>query len=158
MSNVMDNIILDLQIVTKDQQNLPSEQQLEKWLKVILSKFQDQAELTIRIVDAEESQYLNNTYRHKNKPTNVLSFPFESPIDIDVPLLGDLVICKSVVEKEALEQQKTLQSHWAHMIVHGCLHLLGYDHITDNEANEMESIEIEIMHHLGFDNPYQERV
>lgn len=158
MSNVIDNnIILDLQIVTEEQENLPSKEQVENWLKVILSPFQDQAELTVRIVDVEESQYLNNTYRHKNKPTNVLSFPFESLIDIEVPLLGDLVICKSVVESEALQQKKSLQSHWAHMIVHGCLHLLGYDHITDEDANEMESIEIDIMHQLGFDNPYQEQ-
>lgn len=151
----MSEIILDLQIASEETENLPSETQIMQWLDVILPQFMDQAEITIRIVDQAESQQLNNTYRHKDKPTNVLSFPFESPIEIDVPLLGDLIICKQVVEAEAQEQHKSLTSHWAHMIVHGCLHLLGYDHILDEEAEEMENIEIDIMRHLGFDNPYQ---
>lgn len=151
----MSEIILDLQIATTQTDRLPTEQQIMQWLNVILPQFMDQAEITIRIVDEAESQQLNYTYRQKNKPTNVLSFPFESPIDIEVPLLGDLIICKQVVEKEAQEQHKLLISHWAHMIVHGCLHLLGYDHIVDEEAEEMESIEIDIMKQLGFDDPYQ---
>ncbi|WP_392553183.1 rRNA maturation RNase YbeY [Orbus wheelerorum] len=150
----MDSIILDLQIATKDQQNLPSEEQINLWLNLILRPFMSNAELTIRIVDEMESQQLNSTYRHKDKPTNVLSFPFESPVEIETPLLGDLIICKQVVEQEAKEQNKSLSSHWAHMITHGCLHLLGYDHIEDEEAEEMESLEIEIMAELGFDNPY----
>ncbi|MWN89611.1 rRNA maturation RNase YbeY [Gilliamella sp. Pra-s65] len=151
----MSAIILDLQIATEDNQNLPTEAQILQWLGVILPQFVDNAELTIRIVDEQESQQLNNTYRHKDKPTNVLSFPFESPIEIDVPLLGDLVICQQVVEAEATQQHKSLTSHWAHMIVHGCLHLLGYDHILDDEAEEMENIEIDIMQQLGFEDPYQ---
>ena len=151
----MSAIILDLQIATDDNQNLPTEEQIIQWLNVILPQFMDNAEITIRIVDEQESQQLNNTYRHKDKPTNVLSFPFESPIEIEVPLLGDLIICKQVVEAEAKEQHKSLTAHWAHMIVHGCLHLLGYDHILDEEAEEMENIEIDIMQQLGFDNPYQ---
>jgi probable rRNA maturation factor len=151
----MSKIILDLQVATKDHQNLPTEKQIIKWLEVILPQFMDSAEITIRIVDEQESQQLNSTYRHKDKPTNVLSFPFESPIEIAVPLLGDLVICKQVVEAEAIAQHKSLTSHWAHMIVHGCLHLLGYDHILDEEAKEMENIEISIMQQLGFDDPYQ---
>ena len=151
----MSEIILDLQIATTQTDRLPTEQQIMQWLNVILPQFMDQAEITIRIVDEAESQQLNHTYRQKNKPTNVLSFPFESPIDIEVPLLGDLIICKQVVEKEAIEQHKLLISHWAHMIVHGCLHLLGYDHIVDEEAEEMENIEIDIMKQLGFDDPYQ---
>lgn len=150
----MNNIILDLQIATTNQDNLPTTEQINQWLNIILPPFMDKAELTIRIVDKDESQQLNNTYRHKDKPTNVLSFPFESPIEIETPLLGDLVICKQVVEQEAIEQEKSLLSHWAHMIVHGCLHLLGYDHIDDEEAEEMESLEIEIMAELGFANPY----
>lgn len=151
----MSEIILDLQVAITQTDRLPTEQQIMQWLNVILPQFMDQAEITIRIVDEAESQQLNHTYRQKNKPTNVLSFPFESPIDIEVPLLGDLIICKQVVEKEAQEQHKLLISHWAHMIVHGCLHLLGYDHIVDEEAEEMESIEIDIMKQLGFDDPYQ---
>lgn len=151
----MSNIILDLQIASQNNDNLPSEQQMTQWLNLILPQFVDNGELTIRIVDEQESQELNNRYRKKNKATNVLSFPFEAPVDIDVPLLGDLVICKSIIESEALEQNKSLTSHWAHMIVHGCLHLLGYDHILDDEAEDMENIEIDIMAQLGFNNPYQ---
>lgn len=151
----MDKIILDLQIATSDSNDIPSQDKIQQWLTFILPQFVNEAELTIRIVDEQESQYLNNLYRHKDKPTNVLSFPFESPVEMETPLLGDLVICKQIVQKEAQEQNKSLESHWAHMIVHGCLHLLGYDHIDDNEAQEMESIEIDIMADLGFANPYE---
>lgn len=150
----MKNILLDLQIASQNSDHLPSEDVIYSWLNIILPQFIENAELTIRITDQEESQYLNNLYRHKDKPTNVLSFPFESPIEMETPLLGDLVICKQIVEAEAQEQNKTLQSHWAHMIVHGCLHLLGYDHIDDEDAQEMEDLEIEIMKDLGFENPY----
>ena len=151
----MDKIILDLQIAVSDSNDIPSQDKIQQWLTFILPQFVNEAELTIRIVDEQESQYLNNLYRHKDRPTNVLSFPFESPVEMETPLLGDLVICKQIVQKEALEQNKSLESHWAHMIVHGCLHLLGYDHIDDNEAQEMESIEIDIMADLGFANPYE---
>lgn len=151
----MDKIILDLQIAASDSSDIPSQDKIQQWLTFILPQFVNEAELTIRIVDEQESQYLNNLYRHKDRPTNVLSFPFESPVEMETPLLGDLVICKQIVQKEAQEQNKSLESHWAHMIVHGCLHLLGYDHIDDNEAQEMESIEIDIMADLGFANPYE---
>ncbi|GAA5109402.1 rRNA maturation RNase YbeY [Orbus sasakiae] len=151
----MNSIILDLQIVSENHENLPTEAQINQWLNVILPPFMPNAELTIRIVDQAESQQLNHTYRQKNKPTNVLSFPFESPVEMETPLLGDLIICKQIIEQEAQEQHKSLTSHWAHMIVHGCLHLLGYDHIDDDEAEEMEGLEIEIMAELGFSNPYE---
>ena len=113
-----------------------------------------EAEVTVRIVDEAESNELNLTYRGKDKPTNVLSFPFEAPPGLELPLLGDLVICRQVVEREAEEQGKPLMAHWAHMVVHGSLHLLGYDHIDDEEAEEMEQLERDIMQELGFADPY----
>ena len=103
----------------------------------------------------EESQQLNSQYRQKDKPTNVLSFPFEVPEGIELNLLGDLVVCASVVEQEAKEQNKVLFHHWAHMIVHGCLHLLGYDHINDADADEMEALEVKILAKLAISNPYE---
>ena len=86
----------------------------------------------------------------------MLSFPFEVPKDIELNLLGDLVICVNVIEQEATEQNKPIMAHWAHMVIHGCLHLTGYDHISDDEALEMESLEIDILSKLGFNNPYEE--
>lgn len=111
-------------------------------------------EVTIRIVSPEESQELNATYRGKDKPTNVLSFPFEQPPGLNLPILGDLAVCHEVVIQEAEDQQKSVENHWAHMIIHGTLHLLGYDHINDLEAEEMESLEVEILNSLGIDDPY----
>lgn len=112
------------------------------------------AELTLRIVDADESRSLNNTYRHKDKPTNVLSFPCEVPEIPDLTLLGDLVVCAPLVIEEAQAQRKTTEAHWAHLVVHGTLHLIGYDHIEDTEAEIMESLETRIMIELGYPNPY----
>ncbi|RLV60127.1 rRNA maturation RNase YbeY [Parashewanella curva] len=147
---------VDLQLAC-DASNLPSQAEFELWASTAIQHHMSVAELTIRIVEAEESQQLNHQYRNKDKPTNVLSFPFEAPEGIDLPLLGDLIICADVVKKEAEEQNKPLQAHWAHMVVHGCLHLLGYDHIDDNEAEEMESLETELIESLGFENPYKEK-
>ncbi|MEZ9929621.1 rRNA maturation RNase YbeY [Vibrio breoganii] len=147
-------IYLDLQLAVENDSQLPSEQDFQSWLDYTLTQFQPDSELTIRIVDSEESHQLNHDYRGKDKPTNVLSFPFEAPPGVEINLLGDLVICKQVVEDEAAAQQKPLTAHWAHMLVHGSLHLLGYDHIQDEEAEEMESLETEIMQGLGFDDPY----
>ena len=146
---------LDLQIAT-DNNRLPTQDNFELWVRTALGNTMTEAELTIRIVDDVESQNLNSTYRGKDKPTNVLSFPFEAPPEIEIPLLGDLIICASVVEQEAIQQNKPSQAHWAHMVVHGCLHLLGYDHINDAEAEEMESIETQLIENLGFNNPYKE--
>ncbi len=147
------SIILDLQVATTATE-IPSEQAFQRYLEAAVSPFQADAEVTIRIVDEEESQQLNFDYRHKDKPTNVLSFPFQAPPGIELPLLGDLVICVQVVAKEALEQNKTLEAHWAHMVVHGCLHLLGFDHINDTDAEEMEAEEVQILQELGFADPY----
>ncbi|MFB2641757.1 rRNA maturation RNase YbeY [Shewanella bicestrii] len=150
------DLALDVQYATASDY-LPSEEQFALWVKTAIGNSMEQAELTIRIVDARESQMLNSTYRGKDKPTNVLSFPFEAPPEIELPLLGDLVICAAVVENEAHEQDKTLEAHWAHMVVHGCLHLLGYDHIEDEEAEEMESLETQLIESLGFTDPYKEQ-
>jgi len=150
----MSTVILDLQLACEREQGLPSEADFRRWLEAVLPQFQPESEVTIRLVDVAESQELNHTYRGKDKPTNVLSFPFEAPPGIDLPLLGDLIICRQVVEQEAQEQDKALEAHWAHMVIHGSLHLLGYDHIEDDEAEEMESLETEIMLALGYPDPY----
>ncbi|MFA0524632.1 rRNA maturation RNase YbeY [Vibrio sp. 10N.222.52.C3] len=148
------SIELDLQLAVENEQGLPTEQDIQLWLGKTIPQFQENAELTVRIVDTQESHQLNHEYRGKDKPTNVLSFPFEAPPGIELDLLGDLIICRQVVEKEAEEQSKPLLAHWAHMVVHGSLHLLGYDHIEDDEAEEMESLETEIMQSMGFEDPY----
>ncbi|WP_034913343.1 MULTISPECIES: rRNA maturation RNase YbeY [Erwinia] len=150
----MSVVILDLQLACDSAEGLPPEADFQRWLEAVLPQFQAESEVTIRVVDEAESHTLNHTYRGKDKPTNVLSFPFEAPPGIELPLLGDLIICRQVVEKEAVEQDKPLLAHWAHMVIHGSLHLLGYDHIDDDEAEEMESIETEIMLALGYDDPY----
>jgi len=148
------SIKLDLQLAVEDENGLPSEANFATWLEAAITPFQEQAEVTIRIVDSEESHQLNMDYRGKDKPTNVLSFPFEAPPGMELDLLGDLVICRQVVEQEASEQNKPLLAHWAHMVVHGSLHLLGYVHIEDDEAEEMESLETELMQKLGLEDPY----
>ncbi|WP_221074216.1 rRNA maturation RNase YbeY [Agarivorans aestuarii] len=146
--------VVDLQIATGDQENLPSITAFESWLHATLVEQDHDSEITVRIVDEAESQALNSQYRNKDKPTNVLSFPFEAPPGVLLPLLGDLVICRQVVEREAEEQGKAVFDHWAHMVVHGSLHLLGYDHIEDQEAEEMEALEIAVLTKLGISNPY----
>ena len=113
-------------------------------------------EVTVRICDSAESQQLNNDYRGKDKPTNVLSFVFEAPTHIESPFLGDLVICAALVEREAKEQNKAILDHWAHLCIHGLLHLLGYDHIEEEEALEMENLETHVLAQLGIDDPYQD--
>ncbi|MGN5074981.1 rRNA maturation RNase YbeY [Aeromonas veronii] len=148
------SVTLDLQLASASPDGLPTEAQLQGWLNGTILGFQQEAEVTVRIVDEAESNELNLTYRGKDKPTNVLSFPFEAPPGLELPLLGDLVICRQVVEREAEEQGKPLMAHWAHMVVHGSLHLLGYDHIEDEEAEEMEALERDIMQELGFADPY----
>lgn len=150
----MGSILVDLQIATENIEDLPTEEQIVQWATAAVQPEGNEVEMTVRIVDEAESHELNLTYRGKDRPTNVLSFPFECPDEVELPLLGDLVICRQVVEREAVEQDKPLMAHWAHMVVHGSLHLLGYDHIEDDEAEEMESLETQIMQGLGFADPY----
>jgi probable rRNA maturation factor len=121
-----------------------------------LQKFKKKAEVTIRIVNKNEIAKLNEAYRNKNYPTNVLSFPLEvkQNIPMKFPLLGDIVVCANVVSEEAKQQGKPIKSHWAHMIVHGTLHLLGFDHEIDEDAEKMETLEIAILQQLKIANPY----
>lgn len=116
----------------------------------------DRCELTIRIVGEAESRRLNRDYRNVDRPTNVLSFPCDLPTDVDGggDLLGDLVICAPVVEREADEQGRSRESHYAHMVIHGVLHLLGYDHQAEDEAQAMETLESSILGRLGYPDPY----
>ena len=150
----MGKMIIDLQIACEQETGLPTAEQFEQWATAAVQPQSDEVEMTVRIVDEAESHELNLNYRGKDRPTNVLSFPFECPDEVELPLLGDLVICRQVVEREAQEQDKPVMAHWAHMVVHGSLHLLGYDHIEDDEAEEMESLETQIMTGLGFADPY----
>ena len=133
---------------------IPSEQDFLNWVTTVTCEKKPDAEVSIRIVDKLESQTLNKQYRGINKPTNVLSFPADFPEGVHIPLLGDIVICAPIVELEAKAQNKTLEDHWAHMLIHGVLHLLGYDHIEDNEAEIMEALEIKYLAHLGISSPY----
>lgn len=153
--------IIDLQLAcdtdTPAGKALPAEHDIQCWADCVFTQLQlGDFEFTVRFVDEEESQSLNFQYREKDYPTNVLSFPFECPPDIDLNLLGDLVICAPVILREAAEQHKNVSHHYAHMIVHGLLHLLGYDHIEDAEAQEMEALEINILSQLSIDDPYQD--
>lgn len=147
------NVDLDVQ---REVDALPKDEDLLEWLKATLI-FENHAatELTIRFVTEEEISDLNKQYRNKEGSTNILSFPFEIPDEVELNLLGDLVICADVVKKEAKQQNKEEISHWAHMVVHGTLHLLGYDHLTDEQANVMETKEIKILSQLGYTDPYR---
>jgi probable rRNA maturation factor len=132
----------------------PDPEKIQHWVDVALDGLTQDTEIVVRIVDEEESAELNEQYRLKSGPTNILTFPFEAPEGVELSLLGDLVICAPVLEKEALEQHKALTDHWAHIVVHGVLHLLGYDHIDDDEAELMESREIAVLGRLNIENPY----
>jgi probable rRNA maturation factor len=142
---------------------LPSAQAVRLWAETAARMAGGaRGEIAIRIVDEQESQDLNRDYRGKDKPTNVLSFPFEMPDDLPEALhaelgdgiIGDIAICAPVVAREAVEQGKPAEAHWAHMVVHGVLHLLGHDHVDDAGAEIMEALEIRVLDHLGFANPY----
>lgn len=136
---------------------VPTAAALRRWAKAALAGRKPEAELAIRVVDEAESAELNSRYRKKPRPANVLSFPVELPTGLPLAAIGDLVICAPVVLREAVEQGKSAEAHWAHMVVHGCLHLLGFDHETEAEAAHMEPLETDILHKLGFPDPYTPR-
>ena len=135
---------------------LPSAVSFRRWVEAALrgAKRRKPAELAIRIVDIDEGRALNRDYRGKDYATNVLSFPAELPPGVALPLIGDLAICAPVVLREATEQGKAARDHWAHLTIHGVLHLLGYDHIEDSEAQTMEALETRILAGLGIADPY----
>jgi probable rRNA maturation factor len=144
---------IDVQFAV-DNAKVPGTEQFTVWANAALGSVDTDSELTIRVVDETEGAQLNEAWREKNGPTNVLSFPAELAEEIQPKLLGDIVICAPVVAREAREQDKTAEAHWAHMVIHGTLHLLGYDHIDNKDAERMESLEIEILNTLDLDNPY----
>jgi probable rRNA maturation factor len=149
---------VDLQVAVEDAGGIPEASTLEKWAEAALEAGgrSEDAELTVRVVGEDEIHALNRDYRHVDRTTNILSFPFECPPEVKLPLIGDLVICMSVLRREAKEQNKTLDEHFAHLVVHGCLHLIGYDHIEPADAAVMEPLEIKALAALGYDNPYRD--
>lgn len=144
---------LELQIATGSD-GLPTETRFKRWIDAALAGQSGSVEITLRLVDEAESRRLNNDYRGKDRPTNVLSFPFQAPPGVETPLLGDLVICAPLVLQEAQAQHKSIEAHWAHLVVHGVLHLLGHDHLEVAEAERMEQREREILAGLGYADPY----
>jgi len=151
-------VVVDIQSASVEP--APDEEDIRRWATTTLEHHSPSAnvELTIRLVDIEEMTQLNHTFRGKSAATNVLSFPVDLPQEIDKefahPLLGDIIICAPVVRSEALQQGKTEEAHWAHMVVHGTLHLVGFDHIEEEEAKTMEALESAILGQLNYGCPY----
>jgi probable rRNA maturation factor len=167
-SEVVETVQVDVQLALEaaggiaTQWSVPDADMIQAWAVAAVKQVganQSGQQITVRIVDVDEITQLNEQFRHKAGATNVLSFPFELPPGVPEEAcdatLGDLVICAAVVEQEAKAQHKSAEAHWAHMIVHGTLHLLGYDHLTDDEAQQMEAEEIAVLNGLGYANPYE---
>lgn len=135
-----------------------SDETLQMWATKALSTHKDAGELTLRFVTPQDMQQLNKAYRKQDKETNVLAFPSSIPDDIalDLPFLGDVIICPAVLKQESDTLNKSLKSHWAHIVVHGVLHILGYDHIEDDDARVMQPLETDILAQLGFEDPYHQ--
>jgi probable rRNA maturation factor len=146
------SLVVDIQRASESA-GLPTDGELAAWARAGFQG-EEEAEVTVRLVDEAESAEFNGRYRGKDRPTNVLSFPFEAPPDIPLNLLGDLVICAGVVATEANAQQKSISAHWAHMVIHGMLHLQGYDHVNLEDAVIMEGLETRLLSALGFPAPY----
>ena len=146
--------MIHLELINEQDLKAPKAAQFQQWAKQVATQLNSSGEVCIKVVDATESQTLNSLYRGKDYPTNVLSFPAEIPDFVDSEQLGDLAICAEVVMQEATEQNKVVEHHWAHMTIHGLLHLLGYDHIEDNEAEAMEALEVQLLSALDIPDPY----
>lgn len=151
---------VDIQRATAEP--VPDEDDIRRWIAMTLTRIaapsgavQRDAEVCVRLVDADEMATINQTYRDRAGPTNVLSFPAALPAELKLPLLGDIVICAPVVRAEAAAQHKALKAHWAHMAVHGTLHLLGYDHMEEEDAAVMEALESAILADLHYPCPYR---
>lgn len=157
----MSKLTLELQIATQQADDLPSQSQMQLWLQTALTVAYSDAfvSLSLRVVDLDEMQQLNSQYRGRNYATNVLSFPFtcedETILDELDGYIGDVAICWPVVKKEAIEQGKSLNAHFAHMLIHATLHLCGYDHIDPLEAQKMEALEVSLLSRHGIANPYK---
>ncbi len=151
------NYHIDIQHACHDP--LPvSNETLTHWVISTIKSHKERAELTLRFVDIAEITALNHTYRKQNKATNVLAFPASHPpeLQLDYPLLGDVIICPAVLQNESQSLKTNLDAHWAHIVIHGVLHLLGYDHIIETDAEKMRSLEINLLNDFGFDNPYKD--
>ena len=152
----MSHVEVAVGYATASRKGVPAPASFRRWVEAALkgARRRKATQVAIRIVDADEGQALNRQYRGRDYATNVLSFPADFPPGVQLPLIGDLVICAPVVAREAAEQGKKPTDHWAHMTVHGTLHLLGYDHIEDGEAEAMEALETRILAGLGISDPY----
>ena len=142
-----------VEIIIDATEHVPNTENIIRWADAALTEVTS-AEVCIRVIDETEMTRLNGLFRGKHQPTNVLSFPAEVPKEVAPELLGDIAICASVVIAEAKQQQKSLDAHWAHMVIHGCLHLQGYDHVTDVDADNMERLETQLLHSFGYADPY----
>jgi probable rRNA maturation factor len=155
-------VTVDVQIASSVE-SIPDEKSIHSWIEEAISSSgragESSREISVRVVDQEEGRTLNNQFRQQDKATNVLSFPAVGAGESGLPpelsqSLGDIVICGPVVEREAAEQDKEVASHWAHLLVHGALHLLGFDHETDADADAMEKLETKILATRGIADPY----
>jgi len=147
---------LGIELHNHSRSSVPDEALFRRCCEAALSERKPPLELEISLLDEESAHAINLQFRGRDYATNVLSFPFEPLPGVDLPILGELILCPSVVEREALEQGKTLEAHWAHLLIHGCLHLLGYDHEQEIDAEMMENRERELLAHLGYPDPYQD--
>lgn len=145
---------LQVDISSASKEPAPEEGDIRHWISAALTERQTDTEISVRLVDIDEMSQLNHNYRGKSGPTNVLSFPAGLPEELKLPLLGDIVICAPVVAQEAADQKKPVLAHWAHMTIHGTLHLLGYDHVDNEDALIMENMETAILASLHFPCPY----